>query len=331
MKPAKVMIVDDSLLLREALHKELSKDANIHVVAKAADPYEASKQIVELLPDVLIVDIFMDRMNGIEFVRQLLPQYFLPVLMISSKPYMRAEAERIPTVTFFDKPREGGTRTSEHFYNLLRAGIRAAMNRETLDQQKLITVERKLIAIGASTGGAEAIEKILKDLPAIMPPILIAQHMPPKFTTTFTSRLNTLSKLSVKEAEDHDALIPGQVYVAPGGYHMSLKQIGGQLGVSCVPNLTENPICPSVDILFESVARYTEGPSTLGVLLTGMGKDGANGLKAMFDNGCMTLGQDESSSVVYGMPKAAQDLGAVRQELHVEQISKAILDFAWEK
>jgi two-component system chemotaxis response regulator CheB len=329
MKPAKVMIVDDSLLLREALHKELSKDANIHVVAKAADPYEASKQIVELLPDVLIVDVFMDKMNGIDFVKQLLPQYFLPVLMISSKAYMRAEAEKIPTVTFFDKPREGGAKTSEHFYNLLRAGIRAAINRETLDQQKLATVARKLIAIGASTGGAEAIEKILKELPSLMPPILIAQHMPPRFTTTFTDRLNKLSKLSVKEAEDHDPLIPGQVYVAPGGYHMSLKQIGGQLGISCAPNQTENPVCPSVDILFDSVARYADGPNTLGVLLTGMGRDGANGLKAMFDTGCMTLGQDEQSCVVYGMPKAAQDLGAVRQELPAQQMPKAILDFAW--
>lgn len=329
MKPAKVMIVDDSLLLREALHKELSKDANIHVVAKAADPYEASKQIVELLPDVLIVDVFMDKMNGIDFVKQLLPQYFLPVLMISSKPYMRVEAEKIPTVTFFDKPREGGAKTSEHFYNLLRAGVRAAVNRETLDQQKLAAVERKLIAIGASTGGAEAIERILKELPSLMPPILIAQHMPPRFTTTFTGRLNRLSKLSVKEAEDHDPLIPGQVYVAPGGYHMSLKQIGGQLGISCVPNQTENPICPSVDILFESIARYSDGPNTLGILLTGMGRDGANGLRAMFDVGCQTLGQDEQSCVVYGMPKAALELGAVRQELSTQQMPKAIMDFAW--
>lgn len=329
MKPAKVMIVDDSLLLREALHKELCKDANIQVVSKAADPYEASKQIVELLPDVLIVDVFMDRMNGIDFVKQLLPQYFLPVLMISSKPYMRAEAEKIPTVTFFDKPREGGAKTSEHFYNLLRAGIRAAMGRETLDQKKLASVEHKLIAIGASTGGAEAIEKILRELPALMPPILIAQHMPPKFTTTFTARLNSFSRVSVKEAEDHDALIPGQAYVAPGGYHMSLKQMGGQLGLSCMPNQTESPVCPSVDMLFESVARYAEGQNTLGILLTGMGRDGANGLKAMLDTGCMTIGQEASSCVVYGMPKAAMDLGAVQRELSVGEIAKAIIDFAW--
>ncbi len=329
MKPVKVIVVDDSLFMRELVHKELEKDINIKVVAKAADPFEASRQIVQFHPDVLLVDVFMDRMNGIDFIQQLLPQYFLPVIMMSSEPKMRESAEQIKTVTFFDKPKETDAKGTELFFNLIRAKIRAIINQEDFNQDKVAIASNKLIAIGASTGGAEAIETVIKNLPSAMPPLVIAQHMPPKFTTSFTERLNSLCRLSVKEAVNGDMLIAGHVYIAPGGYHMTLTSAGGKYGVSCVENTTGSPICPSVDILFDSVGHYAGNSNTLGILLTGMGKDGAKGLKMMYEQGCHTIGQDEQSSIVYGMPKAAFDLGAVEKQLPLQMISAAISDFVW--
>lgn len=327
MKPVNVIIVDDSLLLREVVSKELEKDINMHVVSKAADPFEARDQILQHKPDLLIVDVFMDKMNGIDFIKQLLPQYFLPVIMMSSVPEMRVEAEKINTVSFFDKPKENDAKANERFFNLIRAKVRAIVNEEKFHAEQIEKASDMLVAIGASTGGAEAIETVLKGLPSGMPPIVIAQHMPPKFTTSFTERLNNLCSLSVKEAENNDTPIPGHVYVAPGGYHMTLRSVAGKLSLSCSENVTNSPICPSVDMLFESVAKVCPGKNTLGILLTGMGKDGALGLQQMRNAGCRTIGQDEQSAVVYGMPKAAFEMGAVEKQLPLKKIPTAIKDF----
>lgn len=328
MKAMKAMIVDDSLMFREILHQELERDVNIKVVAKAADAFDAGKRIVEHKPDVLIVDVIMDKLNGIDFVKQLLPQYYLPVIIVSSDHAKRAEAESIPKVAFVEKPKEADLRRTQLFFSRILTRIRAIANQEEYSERHVEKISDRIMAIGASTGGAEAIETVLKDLPSAMPPIVISQHMPPKFTKSFAERLNSHCRLSVKEAEDGDLLIPGQVYIAPGGYHMSVRSRNDRYVVSCEENVSGSPICPSVDVLFHSVATAA-GRMATGVLLTGMGRDGADGLAHMRRMGANTIGQDEASSVVYGMPKAAYDLGAVETQLSLQRIAKQMTDLAW--
>lgn len=326
MKLTKVIVVDDSLLVREILQQELERDVSIKVVAKVADAFEARKKIIECNPDVLIVDVIMDKMSGIEFVQKLLPQHFVPVIMISADPSKRAPSEKIDSVVFFDKPQEGRLRHAEDFFAQLITQIKLIANNEegVCDCERIAS---KLIAIGASTGGAEAIEQILTALPPIMPPILISQHMPPKFTHTFAARLNTLCRLSVKEAQPGDVLIPGQVYVAPGGYHMSVKKREKKYIINCDENIDGSAICPNIDTLLTSVASAAN-KDAVGVLLTGMGKDGAAGLKKMRDAGSITIGQDRDSSVIYGMPKIAHELGAVQQQLPLSRIAKRLIELS---
>lgn len=328
MKTMKTLIVDDSLLFREILHQELSRDVNIRVVGKAADAFEAGKRIVELTPDVLVVDVIMDRLNGVDFIKQLLPQYFLPVIMVSSDHSKRADAESIESVVFIEKPAESVLRQNHLFFDKVMAHIRAIANGEAYDAERVRRCGERLIAIGASTGGAEAIENVLTALPSSMPPILISQHMPAKFTKSFADRLNARCKLSVKEAEDGDAVIPGQVYIAPGGYHMGVRRRSNRYVVFCEENVSGSPVCPSVDVLFSSVAMAA-GKAAAGVLLTGMGRDGADGLKKMHDAGSYTIGQDEHSSVIYGMPKAAYELGAVDVQMSLSRIPKKLTELSW--
>ena len=324
MKKTKVLIVDDSLLVREILKQELERDVNIEVVGRAADAYEARNKIIETAPDILLVDVLMEKMSGIEFVKKLLPQYFVPVIMISADPSQRAESEAIASVTFLDKPQEGLLRQSGDFFDEILLRIKAIANKEAMPKN-IKEFSSRLVALGASTGGAEAIEHILKNLPAVMPPVVIAQHMPPRFTKSFAERLNGFCALSVKEAENGEILTPGQVYIAPGGYHMSVKKRDSKYAVYCQENEAGNNICPSIDKLLESTAEAAP-KKALGVLLTGMGRDGAAGLKKMFDAGCKTIGQDAKSSVIYGMPKAAYEMGAVTMQCSLNKMAETIVE-----
>lgn len=327
MKTTSALIVDDSLLFREKLQQELERDINIRVVAKAADAYEAGRKITELAPDVVIVDVVMDGMDGIAFVRQLLPQYDVPVILISAHESVAPRARSIPGVQFLPKPADGNASAAELFYDQLRMWVRAAANQEPYDAGRAARLSSRLIAIGASTGGAEALESLLTALPSSMPPIVIAQHMPAAFTRSFAQRLNGRCRLSVKEAEDGDVVVAGQVYVAPGGKHMTIWRRNTRFSVSCEDNVSGSPICPCIDLLFQSVASAVKS-AAIGVLLTGMGRDGAEGLKQIRDAGGKTIGQDEASSVIYGMPKAAFDLGAVSMQLDLRGIPGKLVELS---
>jgi len=322
MKPVKVLILDDSLLFREMLHQELERDINIKVVAKTGDVFEASRQITELMPDVLIVDVDIEVMNGIDFVKKLLPQYYLPVIIISSDGGNRAEAESCGAIAFYEKPLN--MQRDSIFFRNVTAKIKSIVNPEcqSFDMNK---INSKVIAVGASTGGAEAIEILLRELPPVMPPLIISQHMPAGFTRTFAERLNNNCRLSVKEAKDGDILIPGQAYISPGGFHMSIRGRDGRYQISCDANTAGNPICPSVDVLFTSVADLV-GAAGIGVILTGMGRDGTAGMRKMHDAGCYTIGQNEASAVIYGMPKSAYDAGAVSKQLPLDKIAKKLVE-----
>lgn len=328
MKKVNVMVVDGSLLFREMLQQEMERDVNIRVVAKAADAYEASRQIIDAAPDALIVGAELTPIDGLEFLRQLLPQYSVPVIVLSADPSRRKAAEAIRGATFIEKPRESDQRHEDAFFGALLGRIHTLVNGEAFDPRVAAQRGRCVIAIGASTGGAEAIESVVTNLPSLMPPIVVSQHMPPRFTRSFADRLNAMCSLSVCEAQNGDVLIPGQVYIAPGGYHMSISRRGGKLIVTCEEHVGQLTICPSVDVMFDSVAIAVK-EAAIGVLLTGMGKDGARGLKRMREAGATTIGQDEQTSVIYGMPKAAFEMGAVEMQLPLGRIAKRITELVW--
>jgi len=313
MKKIRVIVLDDSLFVREAARRELERDCNISVVGSAATPYEARDLIVALQPDVLLCDVYLGQMNGIEFVKKLLPQYYIPVIFISSDMNNKAACQSVNAKAFVLKPVADDRYQTDLFYRELMCAVKSVVLNETMPQA-IDRLNESLVAIGASTGGADAIETLIKGLPPIMPPILVAQHMPPQFTKNFAERINSTSRLSVKEAEDGDLLIPGQVYISPGAYNVVLRNSVGRHYIVLEEPKNAKVACPNIDTLFQAVASGY-GEKALGILLTGMGRDGAEGLKAMHDAGAMTFGQDESSSVVYGMPKAAFQLGAVDMQL----------------
>jgi len=330
-KKIRVLIVDDSMVFREMLTRGISVDPAIEVVGTAADPYAARDKIIELEPDVLTLDVEMPRMNGIEFVRRLMPQYPLPVVMISSLNNTVFEALQAGAVDFVCKPGSNSTdRTVNAFINELIIKIKIASTAKVGHKKSELTHNQsitpvgavstaKIVAIGASTGGTEAINYIIKNLPPDIPGILVVQHMPPVFTRMFAERLNDACLLEVKEAQDGDRIYPGLVLIAPGDYQMSVVRTGTYYTVKCGQGERVNGHCPSVDVLFHSVADQYKADS-IGVILTGMGYDGAKGLLAMRQNGARTIGQDEQSSVVYGMPKVAFNLGAVERQSSLEKI-----------
>ncbi len=322
MKQVKVLILDDSLFMRESLARELERDVNIKVVAKAASAVEARDKIVEYLPDILISDVNLGEMSGIEFIRILLPQYYLPVIMMSSDGTRGDLARAANAVAFVTKPRKGGQAVSDPFFRQMLAHVRLIACRDRAHYD-IPLLSSTVVAIGASTGGAEAIETVLKAMPSMTAPIVIAQHMPERFTRGFAQRINTKSLLSVKEARDGDVLLPGQAYIAPGGKHMIIKKSGERMTVSILAHTGEVHHCPSIDMLFHSVAD-TAGDHAIGVLLTGMGRDGAQGLKHMHDAGAATIGQDEATSVVYGMPKAAFENGSVDCQVALDKVAYKI-------
>lgn len=333
----KVLIVDDSLVFRESLSREISKDPDIEVVGTATDPYMARDLIIKLKPDVLTLDVEMPKMNGIEFLKKLMPQYPLPVIVVSSVSKNVLDALDAGAVEFVTKPnvtRPGGMAS---FVNELIIKIKISStakvgNRKSdfIPSQPVtsqgIDTTSKIIAIGASTGGTDAIHTVISGLPRDMPPIIIVQHMPPVFTKLYAERLNNTCELEVKEAEDGDALRPGRVLIAPGNFQMRLAKRGTGYVVRCTEEEKVSGHCPSVDVLFDSGAAVA-GKQSVGVILTGMGRDGANGLLKMKKTGAYTIGQDEKSSVVYGMPMVAYNIGAVDKQLPLDRIADEIIRF----
>jgi two-component system chemotaxis response regulator CheB len=333
MRKIKVLIVDDSLIFREVLARGISTDPYIEVVAKAVDPFDARDKILEYSPNVMTCDIEMPKMNGIEFIKRLLPQYPLPVVVVSSVSVSVFEAMKAGAVDFVTKPNVQSVLAVEGFIEELIQKIKIAANAKipkyvaqsipNVDVEET-SVERRLIAIGASTGGTEAVFNILKVLPSQVPGIVVTQHIPPVFSKMFADRLNDSTQLRVKEAQTGDYADPGSVLIAPGGQHMRVKKFGERYRVECFEGEKVNGHCPSIDVLFESVAKEV-GENSIGVILTGMGYDGAKGLLSMRRKGARTLGQDEKSSVVYGMPKVAFEIGAVEKQFPLEAIAQALV------
>lgn len=330
----KVLIVDDSLLFRETIARGIAKDPSIQVVATAIDPYMARDKILEYEPDVMTLDVELPRMNGIEFLNKLMPQYPIPVVVVSSVSENVFDALKAGAVDFVTKPSFNNPRGVESLINELIIKIKIASTakvghyKNALKSQSFIgniniEQKRKIIAIGASTGGTEAIDYILKAFPKDMPGIVIVQHMPPVFTKMYADRLNNSCNMEIKEAQNGDEVYRGRVLIAPGDYHMRVNKKGSSYYVECFKGEKISGHCPSVDVLFESVAKNA-GKDSVGVILTGMGHDGANGLLMMREKGAKTIGQDESSSIVYGMPKVAYDIGAVETQAALNNIPETI-------
>ncbi len=333
MRKIRVLIVDDSLVFREVISRGISTDPTIEVVAKAIDPFDARDKILDYNPDVMTCDIEMPKMNGIEFIRRLIPQYPLPVVVVSSVSEAVFEAMKAGAVDFITKPDVQSAKEVEAFINELIVKIKIASKAKVSNTREAsstkvvghegILGEDKIIAIGASTGGTEAIFSIIKALSPQIPGILVAQHIPPIFSKMFADRLNDTTQLKAKEAQTGDYVDQGSVLIAPGGQHMRLKKVGERFKVECFEGEKVNGHCPSVDVLFESVAKEA-GNRAIGIILTGMGYDGAKGLLSMRRKGARTIGQDERSSVVYGMPKVAFEIGAVEKQTSLENIPKVI-------
>lgn len=328
----RVLIIDDSILFREVLARGISSDPGMEVVAKAADPFEARDMILEFEPDILTCDVEMPKMNGIEFIRRLMPQYPIPIVVVSSVTNAVFDAVNAGAVDFLGKPNVQSPRDVEAFIIELIDKIKTAMGAKVKlaggKEGRVVQWDgqynmNKIIAIGASTGGTESIHKILKQLPNNIPGIVIVQHIPPQFSRMFADRLNLQTHFKVKEAETGDVVEPGTVLIAPGDQHMGIRKTGSRYSVELIRGERINGHCPSVDVLFESVARYCGGEA-IGIILTGMGYDGAKGLLSMRRKGARTIGQDEESSVVYGMPKVAFDVGAVEKQVSLDQIPQML-------
>lgn len=335
MKKIKVLVIDDSFVFREMISKGISTDPNIVVVGTADDPFDASNKIIELEPDVITCDIEMPRMNGIEFIKQLMPQYPIPAVVVSSVSKAVFDAMEAGAVEFVAKPDAQTIRGMEGFINELILKLKIASTAKVAHWKKTTYVRNdiskdedsallnKIIAIGASTGGTEAIFSILQSFSKEIPGIVIVQHIPPVFSKMFADRLNNTTRLYVKEAQNGDYVEKGKVLISPGDEHMRVKRIGNRYKVECFKGEKINGHCPSVDVLFDSVAKEA-GKDAIGVILTGMGYDGAKGLLLMRRKGAKTIGQNEKSSVVYGMPKVAYDIGAVEKQAALNDIPRLI-------
>lgn len=336
VKKIRVLVVDDSLVFREVIQRGLSSDPAIEVVATAQDPFDARDKILQYKPDVMTCDVEMPRMNGIEFIRRLLPQYVIPIVVVSSVSEAVFDAMKAGAVDFVTKPDVSSVGSVEAFIKEMIRIIKIASQAKVVGAEavhdKRLVVGRaeeakntgRIVAIGASTGGTEAIFRVLKSLPADMPGIVIVQHIPSKFSRMFAERLDHSVPFTVKEAQNGDRVEPGRVLIAPGDHHIRVKRIGDSYKVECFQGDKVNGHCPSVDVLFESVAKEA-GNRAIGVIMTGMGYDGAKGLLAMRRKGARTIGQDEKSSVVYGMPKVSFEIGAVEKQVSLAEIPIALL------
>lgn len=339
MNKTRVLIVDDSALVRMILKHGLSRDPEIEVVDVAQDPFIARELIIKHKPDVITLDVEMPRMDGLEFLRRLMPAFPIPTIIVSSLSkrgsQIAMDALDFGAVDIVTKPEADVKRALEGMINDLIIKVKMAAKVDVSDwkgrklheanvhpiaSKALSVTTDKVIAIGASTGGTTALKDLLVRMPAGSPGMVIVQHMPPKFTGMFASRLNNECALTIKEAENGDQVSPGKVLIAPGGEkHMSIKRVGGFYKVFLKEGERVNGHVPSVDVLFDSVAQHA-GRNAVGVILTGMGGDGGKGLLKMKEAGAGTIGQDEKSCVVYGMPKVAFELGAVDIQMDIFEI-----------
>jgi two-component system chemotaxis response regulator CheB len=340
MKKVKVLVVDDSSTMRGLIVSALSRDADIEVVGQAEDPLQARQAIKTLNPDVVTLDVEMPNMSGLEFLEKIMRLRPMPVIMVSTLTSRGAEetirALEIGAVDCIEKPRPG----NEHNFEELPFKVKIAASarvrplikedgRDAAQTDKRFvdaryTSDGRVLAIGASTGGVEALIELLSHFPENCPPTVITQHMPASFTRSFAHRLDRVCPAKVQEASTGAKLKPGHVFLAPGGVlHLEVSKTS-ELHCRLRPGDRVNGHCPSVDVLFESVARAC-GSGAVGLIMTGMGRDGAAGLLSMRKVGARTFGQNESSSIVYGMPKAAFDIGAVEKQLPLDRLAAAIL------
>ena len=346
----RVLIVDDSALVRNILSQGLAMDQGIEVVGTASDPYIARDKIVELQPDVLTLDVEMPRMDGVAFLRKLMPQYPIPVVMVSSLTQrgkqITMEALDAGAVDFVAKPTTNVSTGLNAMLLELRSKVKIASTANvshwkgkrpvapartaSAGTSALAESTDKVIAIGASTGGTEAIRRVIESFPASTPGTVIVQHMPSGFTKMFADRLNQLCPMQVKEAEHGDRVRTGLVLIAPGGRQLEVVRSGGFYEVRLGTSEKVSGHCPSVDVMMHSVAKHV-GANAVGAMLTGMGQDGANGMLAMRQAGSRCLAQDEASSVVFGMPKVAFEKGGAERLVPLDKISTSLLNFLTEK
>ena len=340
----KVMIIDDSAVVRRVLTELLEKESDIQVVATATDPYLAAKKLTQVIPDVVILDIEMPRMDGLTFLKKLMSQHPLPVVICSSQAQDGSgnalQALEYGAVDIICKPQLGVGEFIKDSQVTIVDAIRAASSSKgqfewkkpssnrplspSIQGKEHLETTDKVAVIGASTGGTEALRCFLQAMPADGPGMVIVQHMPEQFTASFARRLNDLCAMTVKEAENHDSVVRGRVLIAPGNHHVELRRSGARYYVT----VRSGPlVCrhrPSVDVLFHSAAR-SAGGNAIGVIMTGMGSDGAEGMLALHNSGASTIAQDESSCVVYGMPKEAVKHGGVQQIAPLEELSPLVL------
>ncbi len=352
-KKIKVLIVDDSAVVRQTLEGILSSDSQIEVMATAADPFIAAEKLLQDIPDVITLDIEMPRMDGITFLQKLMAQHPIPVVICSSLTGRGSDtalkALEYGAVEIITKPQLGTKKFIEESAVRICDAVKAAAHvsvKRTFEKRKvepklsadsviakpkshaMIETTEKVVVVGASTGGTEALRVFLEALPSDTPGIAIVQHMPEHFTAAFSKRLDGLCRMSVKEAENNDTLIRGRALIAPGNRHMLLRRSGARYFVE----IKDGPlVCrhrPSVDVLFRSAARYA-GKNCLGVIMTGMGDDGARGMVELKEAGALTIAQDEKSCVVFGMPNEAIKRGAVDRVVSLENIAREVLKICY--
>lgn len=345
----RVLIVDDSLFFRTSLERTLKNDPSIQIVGMAYDSFDALEKIKQLHPDVVTLDVEMPKLNGIEFLKKLLPVHRIPVVVVSSAPIQVFDALSAGAVDFVRKPELKSPSDFSLFASDLAEKIKAASVAKVRivgasaptaftpapkSRPSAVSVasapsffqKNVVIAIGASTGGTEATISVVKNLPASTPGIVIVQHMPPVFTNMYAQRLNRICNMRAVEATDGERVETGKIIVGAGDYHLRLARDAQGYYVTSRPGEKVSGHCPSVDVLFESVASAA-GSSAIGILLTGMGADGAQGLLKMRRRGAYTIGQDQESCVVYGMPMVANEIGAVQKQLSLDLIANDILTY----
>jgi len=356
MKKIQVLVVDDSAVVRKVMTEIVNAQPDMEVCAAAQDPIFAFKHMEKQWPDVITLDVEMPRMDGITFLKKVMKEHPTPVVMCSTLTEKGAEttmqAMSSGAVEIVTKPKIGVkgflTESADEIVHAIKAASKAKFKKKTQSHSPPVadvraklnadvmlkssantamarTTER-IIAIGTSTGGTSALEKLLTSLPRVAPGIVVVQHMPGSFTAAFASRLNGLCDITVKEAVDGETLLAGHVYIAPGDKHMMIQRSGAVYKISVKDGPLVSRHKPSVDVLFRSVAKYA-GKNAMGIIMTGMGDDGASGLLEMKQSGSPTLGENEESCVVYGMPKEAMKKGAVDKELHLNKFPQAIMDF----
>ncbi len=356
-KKVRVLIVDDSALVRQTIQQVINSDPDLEVMATAADPFIAANKIRNEIPDAIILDIEMPRMDGLTFLQKIMSQHPIPVVICSALPEEGSEtalkALEYGAVDIIQKPRLGAKKFLEEIRLQICDAVKAAslakmkpltpmepvepklsadvvLAKSRRRSKAMIRTSEKVVVVGASTGGTEALRIFLEAFPLDAPGIVIVQHMPEKFTRSFAKRLDGLCRVSVKEAENNDTVIRGRALIAPGNYHTLIKRSGARYYVGVIEGPLVSRHRPSVNVLFRSAAEYV-GPNAVGVIMTGMGDDGAEGMLEMKETGAATIAQDEATSVVFGMPHEAIKRGAVDEVLGLNAIPAAVLRMCVQK